>query len=581
ITEMQPRGTFNVFWRLDRKTVGGPPQTHLQLQLVDISINYDRFPYPLRGVRGLIQAENRHWTFRQLESGGRRSVQCEGRLVPTPDGNRLELTFSGRRVTLDDDLFGAVSPQVQRAWTELRAKGHVDFTARVSHLEGEASPGIWASIRPLPESASIQPKFFDYEMDDLSGEVTYEDGALELIRLKASHDDTQLAANGHGHFAPGGGWQVQLTGLTVDRLRPARDLLAALPPKMAITIDSLQPRGSFSIYNGVLDFRQPLSPTAPIESQWDVQLDCHQADVHCGVELKNIHGTVRLRGGDDGKQSFSTGELELETAVFQDVQFTNIRGPFWVNETQCRFGRWANRGEAGPPRRLTAEVFGGSFAADGGVDFRELPHYRIEASVVDADLVRMITERFGDESEVTGKADANVVVEGKGRLVDGMIGTGDVHVHDADIYESPMLLRLLKTLRYGKRDATAFNEVNATFRMEGRHVYLSQLDFLGDVVNLYGEGYTNFDHDLKLRFHGQVGRNKYLLPVVKHVVGEVNRQIVEVYVDGTLSNPQVHTKALPGFSQLLGGWQNGQPGPSSHNPRQALFPVPSAKTSPR
>lgn len=580
ITELHPRGKFDVFWRLERHTPGGAPETQLQLELVDVSINYDRFAYPLRGVRGTVRAHNQHWTFHQLQSGGRRNVQCQGHLEPSPAGPRLELTFTGQRLPLDDDLFEAVDEKVQRAWSELRPKGHVDFTARVTHLAGQPRPQIWASIHPLPETASIQPKFFDYRMDRLAGEVTYQDGRIELLHVEAHHGDTTITTGGSGQFEPSGAWHVQLAGLTVDRLKAARDLLAALPPKMAIMIDTLEPRGNFSLSSGILTFQKPASPTAPVESQWDVLLDCHQADLQCGIELTDLHGSVRLLGAVDGQRSYSRGELHLESAVFEDMQFTNVRGPFWVDETQFRLGRWASQPQGTPPRRLTAELLGGAVAADAGVNLAALPVYRVELAIEDMDLTRLIAERFGDSSDVAGKVDGQVTFEGEGRLIDGLEGEGDIHVHDANIYESPILLRLLKTLRYGKRDATAFNEVNAKFRLVGQHVYLSKLDFLGDVVNLYGEGYTNFDHDLKLRFHGQVGRNKYLLPAVQNVVGEVNRQIMEVYVDGTLGNPQVHTQALPGFSQLLGGWQGGTAGPLEGQ-RQALFPVSSSRPGAR
>lgn len=572
IGEMHPNGEFDFYWRIDRKEVGSPPNKILHLQLVDIGINYKRFPYPLRGVNGVIEADNDRWRFRELRSGGRRSVQCNGYLQPTAGGSQLELTFTGQEVPLDDNLFWAVDKNVQRAWSELRPNGHIDFTAVISHQTGQRKPRIWAKVRPLPKTALIRPKFFDYRMDQLAGEAIYEDGRVELKDIRARHGQTTLATQGSGYFARDGSWETELTGLTVDRLTAARDLLAALPPKMAIMIDALEPNGAFRLYNGVLRFQKAASPTTPLHTQWDVQLDCHQTDLQCGVQFENIHGSVRLVGATDGHNNYSRGELNLETATFQDMHFTKVRGPFWVDDAQSRVGRWAQKGSGEPARRVTANVYGGAIAFDAQVALKELPEYRVDVDVANADLATMIAERFGGENDFTGKIDARLSFAGQGRLIDGLTGRGDVHVHDADIYESPVLLRLLKTLRYGKQDATAFNEVQAKFELAGRHVTLSQLDFLGDVVNLYGEGYTNFDHELDLRFHGQVGRNKFMLPLVKNVVGEVNRQIMEVTVDGTLSDPHVHTQALPGVSQLLGR-REGPNSAAADRSRQALFPA--------
>jgi hypothetical protein len=44
-----------------------------------------------------------------------------------------------------------------------------------------------------------------------------------------------------------------------------------------------------------LRFSKSSGSTAPVEAEWDVQLDCHQT-IQAGVELRNIHGTVRLVG---------------------------------------------------------------------------------------------------------------------------------------------------------------------------------------------------------------------------------------------------------------------------------------------
>ena len=110
---------------------------------------------------------------------------------------------------------------------------------------------------------------------------------------------------------------------------------------------------------------------------------------------------------------------------------------------------------------------------------------------------------------------------------------------------------MLKVLRNETPDSTAFNQCNAKFRIKGPHITLDQLDFLGDAVSLLGRGETDFDHNLKLDFHTVVGRNEIRLPLVKNFVNRVGRQTLQMSVDGTLSNPQVHTQALPGINKLI------------------------------
>jgi hypothetical protein len=551
ITSLHPAGKFDLFMRLERSAPGLPPQSTLRLDLADVRVNYDKFPYPLRGIRGVIEARDNHWVFRDLTSDGRRAIRGAGRLTPTPQGARLELDFAGEGVPLDEDLFDALPEPVQRAWTQLKPRGRIDLTAEVRYLAGEGPPRISAQIKPVAESSQIRPEFFPYLLESLSGTINYRDGTVEIVELRGVHDQMTVRTSGTGSFSPSGAWQVRLTGLAADYIAPRADLIAALPRQLGKLIDRLQPTGSFALHDGVLEFRKGDSPISLLETQWDVTLECHQADLQCGVDLQNIYGSVRLTGQSDGRRSASAGELNLESISFRGVQFTDVQGPMWVDETQCRLGAWATEIQNAPARRVTGKVYGGQISGDAQVRFESLPQYGARAKIVGADLQRLVVERFGGGREFRGKIDADVQVGGAGYKVESLQGKGDVHVRDANIYELPLLASLLKMLKTGASDATAFTESDIQFRLQGRHIYLDRLDFLGDVVNLYGVGYTNFDQQLNLVFSGVIGRRDFRLPMVKQIVGQASGQLMRLYVDGTLAAPHVTTEALPQINQLL------------------------------
>jgi len=552
IQSLRPEGQFHVRWRLDRTRPGQlKPRTSLRLELVDCRINYEKFPYPLSGIHGLILAEDRRWTFRDLVSKGSHSVQCQGYLQPTSAGSELSLQFSGRQIPLDDDLLQAVPASVRQAWKEIRPRGHVDLTAEVYHATGFVKPSIRVVVRPRPESATIEPQFFPYLLEKIEGTVQYQNGQLWLSKMRAQHGRTTVRTNGSGQFDSDSGWRIQLEGLSADRLTARHDLTMALPAKLRKLIDQLRPTGSFSLHNGVLSFSKSPDPLAPLHTEWDLQLDAHQTDLQLGIELQNVHGTVRLIGASQGQRSYSAGELDIETATFEDVQFTDIRGPFWADDSTCRLGRWASGQQGQTPRRLTAKVYDGALYADAWVSFGSVPEYAVEASLAGADLLRIMIERFHSQQKFNGKLAANIRLRGTGRSMHTLVGEGDVKITEANIYKLPLLVGLLKVLRNSTPDSTAFNQVDTKFRLQGRHIYLDQLDFIGDAVSLLGKGYTNFDQQLNLVFHGVVGRNEFRIPFVKKFVGHASQQIMEMYVDGTLADPQVHTQAFPGINQLI------------------------------
>ncbi|MCA9257683.1 MAG: hypothetical protein KDA61_00730, partial [Planctomycetales bacterium] len=551
IASLHPAGRFDVHWRLERTYAGqDKPKKTLRLEVHDLEVNYDRFPYPLRGIHGSIHADDEHWEFRELAAGGRRTVRCQGRLDPVDEGTELSLHFEGEQTPLDDDLFAALPPAVQRAWTELQARGHFDFNADVYHRSGLPKPNIRAVIRPRPETAQIKPQFFDYLMERLSGAIVYQDGEVTLDEVRAAHAKTTAVTNGRGYFAPDGSWQFQLTGLTVDKLTPHGELLAAMPKALRRMIDQLKPTGYFSVSDASLAFRRSRAPVAPVEASWNLLLYCHQTSLQAGVELKDIDGAVRLIGAHDGQRAYTSGELDLDGVTFQDVPFTKVQGPFYGEPSQFRLGHWATDAQRATPRRVTAVAYDGDVAFDAWVAFDALPTYHADVDCVGLDLNRLVVERFGG-ARYGGRVDAKLSLGGAGRQLDALQGGGEVHVREANIYELPMLLSMLKMLRSGTGDTSAFDRSEIKYRLVGRNIYLDQLDFLGDVVNLYGKGYANFDQELKLAFHGVVGHAPSQLPLVNSFMGRVNQQILEMYVDGTVGEPVVTKQALPQLKRFL------------------------------
>jgi len=561
IASLHPSGKFNLtYWRIERPQAGAEPRTALRLDLTDVRINYEQFPYALWEIRGVIEAQGNHWTFSNLVSGGRRMIYGEGYLRPGPQGSELWLRFTGQNVPLDDNLFYALQPAseqgrgespAQVAWKQLKPDGAINLTAEVRHRIGQPRPNIQVAVQPLAKF-SLRPEFFSYLLDDVTGTATYNDGQVALHEMKARHDGTSMGANGGGFFSPEG-WEFRLTGLWADRITARSDLLSALPQQLSKLIDQLRPNGSFGLHNSELVFRKPASAIASLQTEWDIQLECHQTDLTCGIELHNIHGSVRLQGQSNEQGCYSAGELNLESVTYQDVQLTNVSGPIWVDESQCLLGKWATdkKGPGQLVRRVTGNVYGGTLASDAWVSFGGRPQYGAAASLTGADLSRLIIERFGGQQPFQGKLDGNIILSGEGPQLARLTGEGNVHIRDANIYELPLLMSLLKVLKTGASDKTAFDQSDIAFRIQGPHIYLDQIDFLGEVVDLYGYGETNFNQDVKLIFHAELGPRKYLLPGVKHLVGQASQQAMQMYVEGTLAEPTVRTEAFPQFNQLL------------------------------
>lgn len=554
VRSLRPQGLVDFRWRYERTDPYAPRgDKHLELRLVDCAVQYEKFPYPLEQVRGLVVGHNGHFTLTDLvgrDRQGAAEVACRGESQLTDAGLAVALDFRGTNVPLDDNLKSSLSPQVQQVWTDLRPQGRVNFVANVRRQPGQEKPAIRVEVEPHQQSVSIEPVFFPYRFEQVDGRAIVTDGRVELHQLRGVHSRTLFTANGLWQASSGGGWQLELNGLNADRLVFDPDLLRAVPLGVQKVVDRIRPTGNLNAYNSTLRFARG-ADSPQVASQWDLQLACHQASLRGDLPLDNLIGGIRLMGTSDGANVNSFGELAIDSLVWNDMQFTNLHGPFWSDSSVCYLGRQATARLAQPPRPITADVFGGTVTSDIVLQHANQPTYSAEILVGGVDLGRFMRERIGGPADLTGVVSGKLSLAGAGRSTYSLRGKGDLHVVDANIYRLPPLVAMLKVLRNRTPDSTAFDRCDMQFDLSGEHVHFEKINLLGDAVSLYGRGETNFDRRLNLVFYTLVGPADLPLPLWKTVAGHLSEQGLQLQVDGTWDNPQIHREAFPAVSQML------------------------------
>ena len=172
------------------------------------------------------------------------------------------------------------------------------------------------------------------------------------------------------------------------------------------------------------------------------------------------------------------------------------------------------------------------------------------------DLARFANEQLGGGSKLSGTVSGQMSLSGTGRSTHALSGGGNLHIVQANLYELPLLVSMLKVLRVHTPDTTAFNNCDMQFDINGEHIHFRQLNLLGDALSLYGHGEANFDRQLNLEFYSLMGPGDLPVPILKAVVGQASQQFLKVKVDGSLDNPQIHREALPAVNQVLQQIQN-------------------------
>ena len=564
VRSLQPAGNVDFRWRLERaKRAQRESRRSLELDLSDCEIRYEKFPYHLRHVTGRVVFENDVWRFENLESCNPNRatvIQLVGESRPHPEGRRLQLTVTGNDIPLDDELFQAVSPKMQAVWHQLQPQGRINFVAEVDHLkvpERTTSPNLRIAVQPRRRSVSIQPSFlpYPYRLDQIEGNFAYANHQLVMTDVRARHGRIDFATQGQWQELAEGGWRLNFTNFNADHLSTHnRDLIMALPLRLQKTLNDLAPDGTSRLYDSAFEFTKPAGSSPRIASKWDLNLDCHQTDLYVGIPLEDLSGTIQLTGSSDGQRASLGGELALDSVVWNQVQFTSVRGPIWIDQTEagslCLLGREAATKQQQTPRDVSAEVYGGTLVGNIQVRNIGLPQFQLSATLAGADVTRLVNERFGRRDPMTGTVNGWINLAQTGRSPDAMSGRGEVHVVDANIYKLPLLVGLLKVLQNRTPNTTAFNQCDANFAIHGQHVHFDELNLSGDVVNLDGRGETNFQgDDLNLVFHAMVGRHR--LPLISPLFSEASKQTLQLRVDGTWQNPIIHREALPAVKKTI------------------------------
>ena len=214
--------------------------------------------------------------------------------------------------------------------------------------------------------------------------------------------------------------------------------------------------------------------------------------------LENIFGSVTLAGGCDGRSCCSHGELAIESLTYKDRQIIRLMGPLWVDDEWALFARGRSCDDArswrlkGPPperpRSLTASIYRGAAYGDAWVELGAQPLYGARITLVDGQLDALGPGRPSRPAELKGRATAVLEVQGAGRTCNGLAGSGFVQLRDANIYELPVMVSMLKLLSIRTPDQNAFSKSDINFRIQGEHVYFDRIDFTGDAISLSGQG---------------------------------------------------------------------------------------------
>lgn len=597
IQSLHPAGKINAMLLIKLPPDDLPLEKHFEIGMNNVSVRYDKFPYPLREIQGLLVMKDEEWEFRNIVGTNESAhVTGAGHLKPVViPGERpgseirtteFQLVINAKELPLDGQLPEALLDEDQKELlTGLRVHGKINLAARIRFWTHDHRLNLEFQADPCP-GLSMHPTRFPYRIDNIQGQFHYENGVIYSKRLTGNNRDAKLSAGVLCQFSSDGRWMMRFDPLVIDQLTPNRELADALPTNFQKIFNDLQITKPLNI-KGLVEFSKS-DEKAPFQSVWDLGVVLHQNGADLGVPIQNIFGQIRLIGYSLDDAFRLAGELQLDSATVRGFQLTDLAGPFFYDGVSKEFyaGYPAGKMLAPPPdislfqefrkaswftgsrqaNPIRGKLFDGTLICEGLVVTRNSVSYSVNTHLIGADLAKIAREIEPTAQKMAGKLNLQTHLHGEGRKMETLGGRGSVQLRDANIYEAPGMVRLLRELSIREIDsnAGAFSKADVNFVVQGNRLILNPISFEGGAFSLIGDGEMKMDtRNMNLSMKTRLGNRRTQIPIVSEIIGGAGDQIIQLKIHGPISDPTITRVVVPGIQnvlQTIQGEETAEPG---------------------
>ena len=500
----------------------------LAIHLKAARMIYEPFPILADEVTGEVRLTRTSCRIESLtgfNSGAR--IEATGWIDHRADDYAMDLTLAGEDVALGESLRGALGPELRSVWSHLAPRGRVEVSA---HLKKDFGPGekvihhVWVTMHDAQATLDV----FPLPLEHVTGQMEFQGGEVRLHDIQAR--------SGLARFGIGGRIGYEATGPRLDLairaegLRFEGPLRDALPGPLKKAFAVLQPTGRVDLDLRRLSYY--VDEQGAGHAEWDGTAVLDEVAADPGVRIAGVVGTAELLGRWDAGQVALDGELRIQQG---QVAGKNIR------DTTMRVRKVADA-KAVVLESIEGEFYGGRMEGFAAIGVDPGGRYALNLAVTDVDFERLLREGFRLEHNISGGLLRGTLALRSG--ADGAQASGFLRVTDAELYELPIVVRLLNVFRLASAEQTAFQNARVLYFLRGGRLILGDIRLEGRAMNLYGAGVMEADGRLDLVFMTGKKNDDPLLPALSELLEGVRKQLVVVVVGGTLAEPRVEFRTL-------------------------------------
>ncbi|TWT76239.1 hypothetical protein CA13_67310 [Planctomycetes bacterium CA13] len=586
VRTLRPRGSVHLASAMFGTNAAGQTTRELDLRIIDGHLRYEKFAYPLYNVEGNIQISDdsvRLVDFRGM-SANSGVVLCSGTYqIPQPSaepnlfriassGGRIEvpaqlsLRFRASTIPMDDSLRSSLPQSAQHIWDSVAPGGILDEADvsltqqnRGDPLQIDLTARQFNSNGVSNRTLSLRPCSLPYRIDIAGGTVHYDGKTVQIDSIQGQHAASRLAADGFCIERPNGRWELTLNLKEGSRLNPDAELISALPGSMREAMRRLQLRGPVSLRGEtVLTLPDVYHPEPRF--RWDVALQLEGNRIADVGPVHSMRGEIKVLGSRDEEGIRATGNVEIDSMHVNDLQITEIRGPFTIIDERLNFGvaadpkaitLTAETGEVPQPEQssMQGRVFDGAIEMRGNL-LLSTGAFDADFTVLDASVPVLLADLGHSDNDLTGALSGKARFSGSLGTMDFLKGSGNAEVTGANVYQLPLIMQVLNQLRIKPSEDVAFTDASVDFTMFGDLITFNDLRLWGDWVALQGTGTLDGRRDLDLTFNTRVSPQNVFTQVVRPLRGD-RYTLWTIDVKGPVTSPAIERRAFEGVGETL------------------------------
>lgn len=561
----------NVQARLREKGDGGV-QYDILADLVGVRLKPDVFPYALSAAGGQVRIRPEGLEIVELRGihTNEQGKPSRARLTGHVSFRDASVDLAGRLegAALEADLRDALPPELRRLWARFAPAGRADVTMKKYVTDAKGAPADF-DIRLIPRDATFRYRHLPYRLQlggdaESAGVITATPKHVTLHGLASSRavDGARVRSlDGTIHYGRDevtADLNVTAAGLPLEAER-----FAGLPEPLAKAAKRLRPAGRCDVRFEPLHLvwrwaaphtaasrpaTRPASRPATRPAQRELA-DWHMEGEAAlsAVEIQTSAGAARIAGTVAGRVAREADGVAM-TATARGVSIS-LDGTPRVKQLTAEVHK-----EPGKQRIFIKELFGRTFG--GGVDGRgfvllgEDPvRYHLLVTFDEMDLAKILA---GEGPDVAGRLQGRMEITAAVGQTEGRRASGKLRISKARVSKLPVLLSALQVIPLTVPGESPVTDGFVEYRLADETLVFREIHLGGPAISIVGSGSMDLStKKLRLTFLRTESAVLPRIDSIRELLEGIVREIVEVRVTGTLTDPDIRTVTAPSIRDAI------------------------------